>query len=458
MIAAWMGTATLFAVLLGIAALAGERALRAVRRQGRWPWVVACAAAVTWPLIAPMAARLLPVPVVDVVATRTFADVVPPIATIATALAPAPAGWVAGIDTPLLILWGIASLVLLSRLAMAWRSIARAERSATAETITGVAVLVTPSLGPAVFGVRRPRVLVPAWLRDLDEPLRALVMRHEAEHCRAGDPQLTLGVAVAIALVPWNPGIWWMARRLRLAVELDCDARVLRTTTETERYARLLLLIAQRQARTTLAPMLAESTSDLSRRITAMHALPPARPRLRVVLFGLAASGAVACSTRYGNDLVTAPTAEPSGAVTAQAPVALYHAPAGATPASPLYRGFRPPRYPDSLRHAGVEGEVVTQYVVDSSGGILPGSVRIVRATHPLFAQAVQAALPTARFTAPTFEGRKVRQLVQQALYFDMVDGSARFARGPGPVARASSDPSHKGPLVLSTVYITAVR
>ncbi|MBC7897433.1 MAG: M56 family metallopeptidase [Cytophagaceae bacterium] len=457
MIAAWMVTATLFAVLLGVAALAGERAWRAVRRQGRWPWVFALAAAVTWPLVAPVVASLLPPPAAEPT-PLALPGVVTPISTIATALTPAPTDWMRRMDVPLLVLWALASALLLTRLALAWRAIARVERLATLDTMSGVEVLVTPSSGPAVFGMRRLRVLVPAWLRDLDEPLRALVLRHEVEHCRARDPQLTLGVAVVLALVPWNPGAWWIARRLRLAVELDCDARVLRTTTETGRYARLLLLIAQRQSSTSIGAMLAESTSDLSQRITEMHALPPARPRLRVALSGFVAILAVACSSRYANELATAPTLQASTSTSTQAAVALYYAPEGSTPASLAPRGWTPPLYPDTLRRAGVEGDVVAQFVVDSSGSVMAGSVRVVGASHPLFADAVRAALPSARFAAPTSGGRKVRQLVQQAFYFDMAKGAAKAVRPRPPVSRASSDPTIRAPMHLRAVITTAVR
>ena len=47
------------------------------------------------------------------------------------------------------------------------------------------------------------------------------------EHVRTKDPlTLALGLA-AVVVAPWNPLAWWQHRRLRDAVEVDCDRRVL---------------------------------------------------------------------------------------------------------------------------------------------------------------------------------------------------------------------------------------
>ncbi len=71
-------------------------------------------------------------------------------------------------------------------------------------------------------------------------------------------------------------------------------------------------------------------------------------------------------------------------------------------------------RYPDMLRAARVEGSVLAQFVVDTSGQAEPGSLKILRSSHELFAQSVKDALPAMRFTPAEVGGRKVRQLVQQ--------------------------------------------
>jgi TonB family protein len=367
-----------------------------------------------------------------------------------------PPAWVNYVDAALVAAWALVSLTMLARLAWAMRALSRVERSAASEVIDGVRVLVTPAIGPAVFGARRPRLLVPQWLLDLDAPLRALVLRHEQEHCRSRDPQLTLAIAVALALVPWNLGVWWIARRLRLAVELDCDARVLRTDEDSQRYSRLLLFIAQRQSQTRLAPMLAESNSHLSRRITAMHAPRPANPRLVVVCLALAAAGALACSTRYAADLTTAPSmpsslragASQAGTVPGQQGAVSVRS----VPGSPA------PRYPDILKQSGVEGEVTVAFVVDSTGFADARSLKIVASSHELFANAVRTVLPEMKFLPADMNGRKVRQLVRQTFLF-IVQGSADAAeRNRAAQARVASDQTNASyGATLNLIVITAV-
>ena len=78
------------------------------------------------------------------------------------------------------------------------------------------------------------------------------------------------------------------------------------------------------------------------------------------------------------------------------------------------------PRYPDILRSAGVEGEVMAQFVVDTTGRVEMSTFKVLRTTHDLFAAAVRQALPNMRFIAAEVGGRKVKQLVQQPYVFNI--------------------------------------
>ncbi len=80
--------------------------------------------------------------------------------------------------------------------------------------------------------------------------------------------------------------------------------------------------------------------------------------------------------------------------------------------------GGSQPRYPDILRQAGVEGEVLAQFVVDTSGRAEMGSFKVLKTTHELFGSAVKNSLPGMRFIPAEVGNRKVRQLVQQPFTF----------------------------------------
>jgi protein TonB len=80
------------------------------------------------------------------------------------------------------------------------------------------------------------------------------------------------------------------------------------------------------------------------------------------------------------------------------------------------------PDYPQSLRSASLEGEVLITFVVDTSGRVEPGSLRIVKSSHPLFAESVQRWLPKTRYRPAEIGGRRVRQLVQQQVGFALAN------------------------------------
>jgi periplasmic protein TonB len=82
--------------------------------------------------------------------------------------------------------------------------------------------------------------------------------------------------------------------------------------------------------------------------------------------------------------------------------------------------GNAAPRYPDMLRSANVEGEVLVQFVVDTTGRVESGSLKILKTSHDLFTNSVRQALSSMRFYPAEIGGRKVKQLVQQPFNFTL--------------------------------------
>ena len=77
-------------------------------------------------------------------------------------------------------------------------------------------------------------------------------------------------------------------------------------------------------------------------------------------------------------------------------------------------------RYPDMLKSANIEGEVLAQFVVDTTGRYEGGSFKVIKSSHDLFTAAVRNALPNMRFYPAEVGGRKVKQLVQQPFTFTL--------------------------------------
>src|SRR3954465_12212889 len=76
------------------------------------------------------------------------------------------------------------------------------------------------------------------------------------------------------------------------------------------------------------------------------------------------------------------------------------------------------PNYPDMLRSANVEGEVLAQFVVDTTGRAEMGTFKVLKSSHDGFTQAVRNVLPNMRFYPAEIGGRKVKQMVQQPFTF----------------------------------------
>ena len=80
--------------------------------------------------------------------------------------------------------------------------------------------------------------------------------------------------------------------------------------------------------------------------------------------------------------------------------------------------GSPQPRYPDMLKSANIEGEVLAQFVVDTTGRAEMGTFKVLKSSHDGFTQAVRNVLPNMRFYPAEIGGRKVKQMVQQPFTF----------------------------------------
>lgn len=436
MLAIWMLSATGFALLLGVAAFGVERLLRAAHRPTRAAWIGALGVALAWP---PTAWLLLtrPAPANGTVRMGVLTGMSTPLPDAPTTLLDQLLPY---LNVTLLVLWGAVSAVMLVQTALAIRALHRVRRNATPHAMDGDTVLVSEALGPAVIGLRNMHIVIPAWLLDLDAPLRALVLRHEREHRLARDPWLVWLSVVATTIAPWNAGLWFITSRLRLAMEVDCDARTLRATSDRQRYAKLLLLIAQRGRSARFAPMLAHSRSQLARRITVMTAAPSRRPIAQALVAGSVAALALvaACSNRVSDNLMgPAPAAarQSTTPIVADKPVSIpegkpyfdfqVEKPAVMAP------GSKGPTYPASLRAARVEGMVLAQYVVNPDGKADMSTFKVLRTADPLFAEAVRAALVEMQFLPAMVGGRAVKQLAQQPFQFALGDATAASPQAP---------------------------
>jgi beta-lactamase regulating signal transducer with metallopeptidase domain len=395
MIAQWMLYCVAVGTLLSGGAVALEKALRPLGRATRWVW----AGALLLTLAVPAAVwRFGAVRVAGPVAGPVRALPLELGADVGQAPARRARSWLADaldaqrLQAPLAVLWIGSSTVAVLALAGMAGSLRRRRRAWAAALVDGVPVLISADVGPAVVGLLRSRIVLPRWAVDADIGARALVLEHEQEHVRAGDPRLLAAALAAAVLTPWNPAVWWQLRRLRLAVEVDCDARVLGRRADVHAYGSVLLEVGRRTAHTRLAASaaFAEPVSTLERRIRIMTAPRVRRPILRAAGFGVlaAALAAAACEA-------PAPTG-PSPSGTRQ----LAGAP-GSFARSPMTpRALLEQYYPQVLRDGLPAGQTIA-FVLSADGQVVDHQIVTAPGNSP-DAQTQGAALQRAlaRYTA----------------------------------------------------------
>jgi beta-lactamase regulating signal transducer with metallopeptidase domain len=271
MTAAWMVYSVAISCLLGIAGLAVERACRLRRWPSRWIWTLVLAA----PFLLPFTARVADQP--DALAEPPATASVSAAARefVASASSAQRAYRVDRLVTSWQVaallgaMWVFSSALLALGIAIAWLCMRHRAGSWTRRTLDGTNVLVSPDVGPAVIGFWRAQIVVPEWLLGADPQVRRLALAHESQHVQARDPLLLFAATMAVVLMPWNLPLWWQWRRLRFAIEVDCDMRVLASGRIVDvEYAEALLKVAERSCEVPLAAAaMCESASTLEKRI-----------------------------------------------------------------------------------------------------------------------------------------------------------------------------------------------
>ncbi|KGI78082.1 M56 family metallopeptidase [Oleiagrimonas soli] len=277
---AWMVYAVLVAAALSGAALAAERAARVRRRVTRWIWFGALLGSLAMPVaMATVSFRVpdmlrsgavSPAPIVLRDATS-----IPMPALLVHLGSDASPNAVDRIGIWIRDGWAAASLAMLLMLMVGAVRLQRRKRDWVEATICGERVLVSPDVGPAVAGLLRPRIVVPAWLLEHSASQQRTVLAHERSHLDAGDTRLLAQALLLLLLMPWNPMMWWQFRRLRNAIEVDCDARVLRGGGHLGEYCETLIQVGERQVSALpLGPTMSAPCSFLEQRIKLMLMQP----------------------------------------------------------------------------------------------------------------------------------------------------------------------------------------
>ena len=83
-------------------------------------------------------------------------------------------------------------------------------------------------------------------------------------------------------------------------------------------------------------------------------------------------------------------------------------------------QGTGAPQYPEALKAAGIEGEVLATFVIDTTGRAQVATFKVLNKPKKEFEDAVRKTLPNMRFLPAEVGGHKVMQHVQQAFQFSV--------------------------------------
>jgi len=321
MITTLMLYALAIGVLVAVGAVVLDRAARAAKLPQRFTWLGALAllAALTiaapWRMAPVVAAAASEAPSSDAISEAITLPALPWHERTLSAMQSTFSGGIsalgarvpASVDRVIGAAWGLSALLMLALLAYLLLRLDMQRRRWPRAQLLGTSVRVGDREGPAVYGLFTPDIVIPRARLARDAADQALVLAHEDEHRRAHDPLLLATAAALVALMPWHPIAWWCVSRLRLATELDCDARVLRRGVSTRQYGEVLLTLAASLPavpRAAHALGLFDSRRHLERRLLAMTT--PVARRSPFAVGGFALVGAVLFAAACNTDVPTA--------------------------------------------------------------------------------------------------------------------------------------------------------
>ena len=375
---------TVVSLLLALAAWTCERAVRGLAFPTRWIWASALAGSLVLTLFVLPWPGGVSTPLELVTADAASGPIAAPLTALTNGLT-----LPNGLDPYVGAAWAVLSLMVGFMLLRAQVGLSPERSTWTRMQLRDREIFLAEDFGPGVVGLIHSAIVMPRWALDMTEQEQELMLRHEAEHRAAHDVWLTSGALWLLALLPWSVPLWWTVRRLRLAIEIDCDYRVLRRSSEVMHYAGLLVEIgARRMTSPAGALAFARPAPFLERRIRAMTDNP--KPRFLRALRMIVITGLLVVTACQMDQI---PTAPPQRSVAAED--GPYFTPMTVRPeitnrgeiVQTLIRA-----YPRDLRDAGVGGQALVWFYIDETGKTVENRLDRTSGNDALDAVALEVA------------------------------------------------------------------
>ncbi|HYM59764.1 MAG TPA: M56 family metallopeptidase [Thermoanaerobaculia bacterium] len=209
---------------------------------------------------------------------------------------------------------------------------------------------------PAVIGIVRPVIVLPALLHDsLDQNELRAVLRHELAHvARRDNASAALARIVCLAFW-WNPLVWIAASRMRAEAERACDEAVLDAGTDPSHYVGAIAKVCRGAIGPRPAGISFAHGSPLNERLEGIMSHRTRGSNVHKALIAIAAVLVVAIGI-------------------GTAPSALAGRTGGSTTPPVLVKKINP-EYTEAAKNARLEGSVVVAVVIDATGDVAKADV-----------------------------------------------------------------------------------
>jgi RND family efflux transporter MFP subunit len=292
---------------------------------------------------------------------------------------------------------------------------------------------------PALFGVFRPKLLLPEGLPQSLTPQELRhVLRHELAHLRRRDVPLDW-LATLLAVLHWlNPLVWVALRRMRSDRELACDETVLACTggQDARGYGRTMLKLLEalsRPARLAGVVGIVEGETEMNRRVRMIADFKQGKRRWSMIGIALLLALGLVTLTNAQPGRQGAKASAGESATRPAAPKPKAPAPAASRPDPDAAASQKLTREIERLSFAEIDLKDVIQFLREYSGANFHVN------WHALAAAGVEAT------TKVTVDVRKIT--VQRALELVLRDVSAGIEDGDARLAFRIDD----GVVVVST-------
>ena len=287
---------------------------------------------------------------------------------------------------------------------------------------------------PVTFGVRKPVVLLPEHFPDLDSFMQRAILCHELLHIARRDWLFTVVEEVIRAVFWFHPAIWWLLGEIGLAREQEVDRQVVARTQAPESYVDALLAIAGVAPQLDLAPApLFLRKRHLKQRVVSIlkEAAMSKTRWISALAAGLGVVAAACWLITATFPLTAAPQVVNDGTGVS----------VDVGGATLMHRA--PVMYPRSALVKGVQGTVVVQVRLDSTGTVV--DAQVLSGPDELRKAALESVLQW-HFTRDASGATRQVSINFQAPATGAPASAATVAAPPYPLTPAASAPTSEPP------------